>query len=120
MNQIILSGNAGSDAEVREKLSFTNIATTESYKDKSGEWVNVTTWHKIVGFGYLKDSVSKILKGDKVLVVGTLNFNEWQSEDGKKNKDAFVKVSSLEITPKVAESGMGSPKSAGSIGDMYR
>ena len=53
VNKVILVGNLGKDPEVRHLeggstvCNFT-LATSENYKDKSGNRVEQTEWHNIV------------------------------------------------------------------------
>ena len=60
INKAILVCRLGKDPEVRytpEVMMVTNfrIATDEQWKDKSGEKVQKTEWHKIVTFGKLAE-----------------------------------------------------------------
>ena len=53
INKVILVGNLGRDPEVKTtesgaKYARFSLATTESYKDKSGEKKDRTEWHKIL------------------------------------------------------------------------
>ncbi len=87
-NKVTLIGNLGKEPEVKQfdsgskKLSF-SLATSESYKDKSGEWQNKTEWHNIVVWGprvdYLEGSLAK---GHKVFVEGKITTNKWTDKDG--------------------------------------
>lgn len=82
MNQILLIGNAGRDAEFKQSKSgspFTsfNLATSENYKNKAGDWVSDTTWHKIKIIGRNAErAASTIKKGDKILIEGKLESYE--------------------------------------------
>jgi single-strand DNA-binding protein len=56
VNKVILVGNLGRDPETRYTTSgdaVTNIrlATTDTWKDKSGEKQERTEWHNIVFYG---------------------------------------------------------------------
>ena len=53
VNKVILVGNLGRDPEVRfmpngEAVCNFSIATTDSWKDKSGQKQERTEWHNIV------------------------------------------------------------------------
>ena len=53
VNKVILVGNLGKDPEVRHLEGGTavanfTLATSEAYKDKSGQRVEQTEWHNIV------------------------------------------------------------------------
>ena len=52
INKVILVGHLGKDPEVKTiesgvKVAKFSLATTETYKDKSGERKDVTEWHNI-------------------------------------------------------------------------
>ena len=57
MNKAILIGRVGKDPEFIEftdgGLAKFSLATTEKYKDKSGQKKEVTEWHNIVVNGKL-------------------------------------------------------------------
>lgn len=51
-NQVILLGNVGKDPEFVQldngnQVATLSLATTSSYKDKNGEWIDNTDWHII-------------------------------------------------------------------------
>ena len=53
VNKVILLGNLGKDPEVRRlddgrAVANFSLATSETYKNKSGEKVTNTEWHNIV------------------------------------------------------------------------
>ena len=60
VNKVILIGNLGRDPEVRtlqngNKVANLNLATSESWRDKStGERKEKTEWHRVVIFGNLE------------------------------------------------------------------
>ena len=79
-NIVIIQGRVGSDPkwkEVGEGLVTFSVATSERWKDKSGEWQEKTEWHNVAVFGknagYLND---KIKKGGIVLVKGSISSNK--------------------------------------------
>ena len=56
VNKVILIGNLGRDPETRyttggDAITNLNIATSEQWKDKSGEKQEKTEWHRVVLFG---------------------------------------------------------------------
>lgn len=101
MNLVALSGNIGSDPEVRATQSGTSIlnfslAVSERIK-KGDEWTDYTNWVGIVVFGRRADSLGKILsKGMKVAVSGKLRYNAWE-RDGKKRSKLEVIADDVDI-----------------------
>lgn len=89
INKAILLGNVGNDPEIRqtkdgkEIASFT-LATSESWKDKSGERKDKTEWHRIVVFsqglvGLVKNYVKK---GSKLYLEGSIATRKWTDNNG--------------------------------------
>ena len=88
VNKVILVGNLGRDPETRympDGGAITNIsiATTSTWKDKSGEKQEATEWHRISFFGKLAEIAGEYLKkGSQVYVEGKLRTRKWQDKDG--------------------------------------
>lgn len=89
VNKVILVGNLGRDPEVRyteddKTIANVSIATSETWKDKSGEKQEKTEWHRVAFFGKLADVVGQYLvKGSQVYVEGRLQTRKWQDKDGQ-------------------------------------
>ncbi len=89
LNKVLLIGNLGADPEAR---SFSNggevvnlrVATTESWKDKSGDRQERTEWHTVAIFneGLGKVAKSYLRKGSKVYLEGQLQTRKWQDQSG--------------------------------------
>jgi len=89
VNKVILLGNLGKDPEVRymtsgEAITTITLATSENWKDKSGEKQEKTEWHRIVFFGKLAEIAGEYLKkGRQVYVEGKLQTRKWQDKEGQ-------------------------------------
>jgi single-strand DNA-binding protein len=89
VNKVILIGNLGADPEIRylasgEAVANIRVATTESWKDKSGEKNEHTEWHRVSFFGKLAEIVSEYLKkGSPVYIEGKIRTRKWQDKDGQ-------------------------------------
>ena len=89
VNKVILIGNAGNAAEVKEltngdKVANFDMATNESYQDKAGQWKKVTEWHRIVAWRRLAEQVGKqVKKGTAVYIEGKLKTRNYEDKDGK-------------------------------------
>ena len=64
VNKVILIGNLGRDPEVRRLengavVAKFSVATNESYKDKTGEWQNLTEWHDVVVWRHLAERAER-------------------------------------------------------------
>ena len=87
INRCILVGRLGADPEVRYTPDGTmvvniRIATDENWKDKSGEKVQKTEWHRIVIFGKLAEIAGKFLtKGRLVYIEGRIQTRKWTDKE---------------------------------------
>lgn len=87
MNKSILIGRLGKDPETRnfENGSVTtfSLATSETYKDRSGNRQEKTEWHNISFWGKQGEIVAKYFKkGDSILVEGKIAYREYE-KDGR-------------------------------------
>ncbi|HUW25768.1 MAG TPA: single-stranded DNA-binding protein [Gallionella sp.] len=89
VNKAILIGNLGKDPEVRympsgEAIANITLATTDTWKDKSGEKQEKTEWHRVSFFGRLAEIVGEYLKkGSPVYVEGRIQTRKWQDKEGQ-------------------------------------
>ncbi len=89
VNKVILIGNLGRDPETRympsgDAICNITLATTDSWKDKSGEKQERTEWHRVAFFGKLAEIAGEYLKkGSQVYVEGRLQTRKWQDKDGQ-------------------------------------
>ncbi len=89
LNKVMLIGNLGKDPEVRYTASGTavasfSLATTEKFKNKSGEWEERTEWHNVTFWGRLAEVCGEYLsKGKTIYVEGRLQTRKWQDRDGR-------------------------------------
>jgi len=94
LNKIMLIGNVGADPEQApsySKLVTFNLATSEYIKDKeSGEFKELTTWHKIKCFGYVAEKALKLGKGSKVYIEGKFRSDSYENKEGKKVTTYYV------------------------------
>lgn len=77
-------GNCGQDAEVREtekgtKIASVSVALNSGWGDKKR-----THWVKAKAFGKLAESLGKLKKGQRVLVSGDFDVEEWNDKQGQK------------------------------------
>src|SRR6476659_9500080 len=90
VNKVILVGNLGADPELKytpssRPLCNLRIATTEVYKDKSGQRQEKTEWHRVTVWGDSTQNCSKYLaKGRSVYIEGRLQTRSYD-KDGQKH-----------------------------------
>ena len=120
VNKVILVGNLGRDPETRympDGGAITNIsiATTSSWKDKSGEKQEATEWHRISFFGKLAEIAGEYLKkGSQVYVEGKLRTRKWQDKDGQDKYTTEVIADAMQMLG--GRQGMGGEGGAPSSG----
>lgn len=97
-NKVQLVGHLGKNPEIKTfgdsgKLARFSLATNESYKSKTGEWVEATTWHDLVAWGFVADRTERQLqKGSYVLIEGRLVQSDYTDKDGNKRYKTEVEV----------------------------
>ena len=96
VNKAIIIGNLGKDPELRKlesgavTVSFP-IATTEHFKDKSGEKKENTEWHNIVAWGTIADNMNNMLKkGSCVYIEGKIRTRSWEKDNVKRYSTEIV------------------------------
>lgn len=98
LNKVMLIGHLGQDPELRHTQGGTavcnfSLATTERWKDKSGEKQERTEWHRCVAWGKPGEVLAKYLtKGSQVYIEGSLETKQWEDKDGNKRYTTEIKV----------------------------
>lgn len=96
VNKAILVGNVGKDPEIRHleggiSVARFTLATSETYKNKTGEMVTNTEWHNIVAWRQLADVAEKFIKkGKQIYVEGKITNRQYDDKDG--NKRYFTEI----------------------------
>jgi single-strand DNA-binding protein len=86
VNKVILVGRLGKDPETRymtsgEAVTNATLATSENWKDKSGEKQEKTEWHNLVFYRRLAEVAGEYLKkGSQVYVEGKIQTRKWQDK----------------------------------------
>lgn len=103
VNKAILIGRLGKDPEVRYTPDGTmitnfNLATDEQWKDKNGEKVQKTEWHRIVTFGKLAEICGNYLvKGKLIFVEGRIQTRSWEDKDGVKRFTTEIIAANMQM-----------------------
>jgi single-strand DNA-binding protein len=90
VNRVMLIGNLGKDPDVQYLegnigVAKFSLATTETYKDRSGKLISQTEWHTVVLWRGLADLAEKYLhKGSLVYIEGRLRTRSWEDKEGNK------------------------------------
>lgn len=126
INKVFICGHAGADPDMRSlsngnPVANLRIATNEGYKDRNGNWVEKTEWHRIVVFGRSAEWVrDNVRKGDNVHVEGALQTREWEDQQGNKKTSTEVKAFRIQ-KPGAKAGGSGRPadNQGGAGGGFY-
>lgn len=119
MNKVILIGNLGRDAELRytpggAPVSTINMATTESWKDKSGAKQEKTEWHRVVLWGKMAESLQEYLtKGKQIAVEGRLQTRKWEDKDGNDKYTTEIRADRVTLLGGGAEQRGGGGRQSG-------
>lgn len=103
VNKVILIGNLGSDPEVRyleggSTVARFNIATSESYTNKSGERVEQTEWHRIELWDRLAQIAEKYLrKGNSVFIEGRIRSENWTDKEGQQRTGITIRANNMTL-----------------------
>ena len=107
----MIIGRLGRDPEIRYTNSGAavanfSIATSESWKDKSGNKQEKTEWHNIVAWGRLADFAQNHLKKGKLIYVeGRLQTQDWLDKQNVKHYQTEVVASIINFMEKMGEGG---------------
>jgi single-strand DNA-binding protein len=105
LNKVLLVGRLGKDPEVRYTNDGTPVATftmatSETYKDKSGTKQERTEWHNIVVWRKLAEIAGEYLKkGRLVYIEGRIQSREYEGKDGVKRRAYEIVASDMKMFP---------------------
>ncbi|MBL3658084.1 single-stranded DNA-binding protein [Fulvivirga sediminis] len=100
-NSVQLIGRLGKDPEVKSltsgsTLATFTLATTESYKNASGDKVEETQWHNLVAWGKTADIASQYLKkGHEIAIEGKLVHRSYENAKGDKKYVTEINVNEI-------------------------
>lgn len=82
-NQAVLIGRLGADAEASstqggQDVANFNMATSEKWKDRDGNYQERTEWHRVVVWGALAKACGNLRKGQLVQVVGKIQSRSFE------------------------------------------
>ncbi len=90
VNRVVLIGNLGKDPDIQYlegniPVAKFPLATTETYKDKTGKLISQTEWHNVVLWRGLAELSQKYLhKSSLVYIEGRLKTRYWEDRDHNK------------------------------------
>jgi len=113
VNKVILLGNLGRDPETRyttggDAVTNLRIATTETWKDKSGDKQEKTEWHSVVLFGRQAEIAGEYLKkGRSVYIEGRLQTRKYTDKEGVEKYATDIIANEMQMLGGKEGGGMG-------------
>ena len=113
VNKVILLGNLGRDPETRyttggDAVTNLRIATTETWKDKSGEKQEKTEWHSVVLFGRQAEVAAEYLKkGRSVYIEGRLQTRKYTDKEGVEKYSTEIVGDRMQLIGSARDAGGG-------------
>ena len=117
INKVILVGNVGKDPEVRYlengvAVAQFSLATSETFKDKSGNRTSRTEWHNIVLWRGLAEVAEKyVKKGQPLYIEGKITNRSYDAKDGSKRYITEIVASEMKM--------LGTKSTSGGSGSDY-
>jgi len=118
INKVILIGRLGKDPVVKHfqndsAIAEFPLATTEAYKDKEGNWKEVTDWHNIkMPNKYMAERAEKNLKkGSQIFLEGKIRNRSYDDKDGNKRYVTEIIVETFRMLDRKQDGQGGSGES---------
>ena len=107
LNKTLLIGHVG-QIEIKSfdgqngprKCATFSLATTERYKDRSGNYVNNTEWHNIVSWNHAELCENSVQTGSQLYVEGQIRTRSWEDKSGNKRYVTEIMADSLQLLGK--------------------
>ena len=116
VNKVILVGTLGRDPEMRylpsgEAVANLAIATADKFKNKQGEMVEQTEWHRVSFFGRTAEVCGQYLKkGSQVYVEGSIRTRKYTDKEGVEKYATEIRGDRMQM--------LGSKSGGGGMADM--
>lgn len=101
MNKVFLIGNLTREPELTEtsagiEICRFSIAVNRGYKTSSGD--RYTDYFKCTSWGTRGETISRYAhKGDRVAVLGSIELNNYDDNNGNKRTDVNINVNEIEF-----------------------
>ena len=111
LNKVMLIGNLGRDPELKstpsgQSVARFSVATTETWKNQSGEKQSKTEWHNIVVWGKQAEIAEKYLrKGKQVMIEGRIQYREYTDQAGVKKTACDIRCDNFVMLGRADEGG---------------
>lgn len=106
-NSVRLTGFLGNDPEIvkfggNKSLARVSLATSDYYKNKSGDWITETQWHQLVMWGKQAEIAERqLMKGQEISIEGKLVNRSYEDKNGIIRYVTEVVVNRLTAYPRL-------------------
>ncbi len=113
VNKVILVGNLGNDPDVKYTqggmaITTLSLATSSVRKDKDGQQVEKTEWHRVKLFGKLGEIAGEYLKkGRQVYIEGSIRYDKFTGQDGVEKYFTDIVADEMQMLGGGGEGGGG-------------
>lgn len=103
INHVTLLGNVGTEPNVSDigqgrKAAQMTLATTNQYKDSSGNWQSSPEWHNLVAFGPHVNVIEKyVRKGSQIAIQGRLRTRNYTTKQGETRYVTEVVIENIQL-----------------------
>jgi len=118
LNEVHLLARFGQPAKVRQTqggMLMANFSVVTQCWSKKAE-ANITTWHRIVAFGYIAEMAEKTPPGSIVMIIGRLQSRKWCDTNGIERHMTEIVAESYQVVRLPKKNRDGSYESEGSSG----
>ncbi|MGL4641322.1 MAG: single-stranded DNA-binding protein [Shewanella sp.] len=121
-----LIGRLGSDPEIRQldggaSVARFSLATSDSYKDKDGNWQETTEWHNIVIWRELAERAAQNLKkGGLCYVEGKISHRKYTGTDGVEKNITDIVVNFYRSVEKKEGDGQRSTQGQQPVASLHQ
>lgn len=121
MRNVVIMGRLGADPELKYLSNGTpvvniRIADNEAWKTANGEKREKTHWIGAFAFGKTAENINKFFsKGRRILISGSLDYQEWTNNEGSKRSKLEVKIFNFEFVE-----SRGDGETRGGTDERYR
>jgi single-strand DNA-binding protein len=115
VNKVILVGNLGNDPETKYTqgglaITTLSVATTNVRKDKDGQQIEKTEWHRVKLFGKLGEIAGEYLrKGSQCYLEGRIEYGSYE-KDGVKHYTTDIIADEMQMLGGKSEGGGERPQ----------
>jgi single-strand binding protein len=103
LNSVNLIGRMGQEPETKtlqegQMVTKFSLATDSSYKNKAGEKVTQTEWHKVTAWGKLAEIISTYCsKGKLIYIGGKIHYDSYTDKDGVKKYTTEIVADTMKM-----------------------